>query len=120
MDRLSCLSVWLFGCLAVWLFGCLAVWLFGCLAVWLFGCLAVWLFGCLAVWLFGCLAGVYSAVKPVTNDHPLGPEKAVFSGRWSLVRGSHRTTIIIIMNVRPSVPGEVVCSSRLVASHGGL
>ena len=24
------------------------------------------------------------------------------------------------MNVRPSVPGEVVCSIRLVASHGGL
>ena len=34
-------------------------------------------------------------VKPVTNNHPLGPEKAVFSGRWSLVRGLHRTTIII-------------------------
>ena len=24
------------------------------------------------------------------------------------------------MNVRPSVPGEVVCSTRLVASYGGL
>ena len=57
-------------------------------------------------------------VRPVTNDHPLGLEKAVFSGRWSLVRGLHRTTIY--MNVRPSVPGKVVCSSRLVASHGGL
>ena len=56
-------------------------------------------------------------VKPVTDDHPLGPEKAVFSGRWSLVRGLHHTTI---MNVTPSVPGKVVCSTRLVASHGGL
>ena len=74
-------------------------------------------------------------VKPVTISHPLGPEKTIFSGRWSLVRGLHRTTI---MNVRPSVPGEVVsvvpgwslvtvvfsyrfyCSTRLVASHGGL
>ena len=55
----------------------------------------------------------------MTNDHPLGPEKAVFSGRWSL--GLHSTTTII-MNVRPYmyVPGEVVCSTRLVASHGGL
>ena len=61
-------------------------------------------------------------VKPVTNDHPLGPEKAVFSDRWSLVRGLHRTTIIVIktVDVRPSVPGEVVCSTRLVASHAGL
>ena len=58
------------------------------------------------------------AVKPVTNDHPLGPEKAVFSGKWSLGRGLHR--IPIIMNVRPSVPCEVVFSTRLVASHGGL
>ena len=33
-------------------------------------------------------------VKPVKNDHTLGPEKAVFSGRWSLVRGLHRTAII--------------------------
>ena len=33
-------------------------------------------------------------VKPVTSDHPLGPEKAVFSVRWSLVRGLHLTTII--------------------------
>ena len=30
--------------------------------------------------------GLLNTVKPVTNDHPLGPEKAVFSGRWSLVR----------------------------------
>ena len=50
-------------------------------------------------------------VKPVTNDHPLGPEKAVFSGRWSLVRGFHRATILLFMNVRPSVPGEVVCTT---------
>ena len=55
-------------------------------------------------------------VKPVTNGQPLGPEKAVFSGRWSSVRGLHRT----IMNVRPSMPGEVVFSTRLVASHGDL
>ena len=34
-------------------------------------------------------------VKPVTNDHPLGPEKAVFSGRWSLVRGLYRITIML-------------------------
>ena len=34
-------------------------------------------------------------VKPVTTDHPLVPAKAVFSSRWSLVRGLHRTTIII-------------------------
>ena len=39
----------------------------------------------------------------MTNDHPLGPERAVFSGRWSLVRGLHRTAI---MNVRPAVPGK--------------
>ena len=39
-------------------------------------------------------------VKPVTNDHPLGPEKAVFIGRWSLVRGLHRTTIIERETVR--------------------
>ena len=34
-------------------------------------------------------------VEPGTNDHPLqlGPEKAVFSDRWSLVGGLHRTTI---------------------------
>ena len=31
--------------------------------------------------------------EPVTNDHPLGPEKAVFSGSWSLVIGLHCTTI---------------------------
>ena len=37
---------------------------------------------------------------------------------WSLVSGLHRTTII--MNLRPSVPGGVVFSMRLVASHGGL
>ena len=42
----------------------------------------------------------------MTNDHPLGPEKAVFSGRWSLVRGLHRT------KVRPSVPGAVVCHDK--------
>ena len=36
----------------------------------------------------GCLASIDTcAVKPVTSDHPLGPEKAVFSGRWSLVAG---------------------------------
>ena len=56
----------------------------------------------------------------MTKDHPLGPERAVFSGRRSLVKGLHCTTVIIIMNVRPSVPGEVVFSTRLVASHGGL
>ena len=39
------------------------------------------------------VANTSSTVKPVTNDDPLGPEKAVFSGRWSLVRGLHRTTI---------------------------
>ena len=34
-------------------------------------------------------------VKPVTNNHAgLGPEKAVFNGRWSLVRGLHGTTIL--------------------------
>ena len=33
-------------------------------------------------------------VKPVTTDHPLVPAKAVFSSRWSLVRGLHRVTII--------------------------
>ena len=64
--------------------------------------------------------GSVATAKPVTNDHLLGPEKAVsVSGRWSLVRGLHPTTII--MNVIPSVPGEVVCShTRLVARHGGL
>ena len=34
-----------------------------------------------------------NTLKPVTNDHPLGPEKAVFSGRWSLVRDLRCTTI---------------------------
>ena len=63
--------------------------------------------------------GSHSNVKPVTNVHPLGPEKAVFSGRWSLARGLHRKTINY-MNVRPSVSGEVVCSTRLLASYGGL
>ena len=51
-------------------------------------------------------------VPHVTNDHhPLRSEKAVFSGRWSLVRGLY---------VRRPMPGKVVCSTRLVASHGGL
>ena len=64
--------------------------------------------------------GCPCTVKPVTNDHPFGPEKAVRSlvAGGPLVRGLHRTTII--MNVRPSVPGKVVCSTRLVASHDGL
>ena len=36
-------------------------------------------------------------VEPATIDHPLGPEKAsVFSDRWSLVRGLHRTTIHVL------------------------
>ena len=63
-----------------------------------------------------------TTVKPVTNDHPLGQEKAVFSDRWSLVRGLHCTTSqpCVYMNVRLSVPGEVVFSTRLVTSHGGL
>ena len=30
---------------------------------------------------------MHNTVKPVTNAHPLGPEKPVFSGRWSLVAG---------------------------------
>ena len=34
-----------------------------------------------------------STVEPVTTDHPLVPAKAVFSSRWSLVRGLHRATI---------------------------
>ena len=63
-----------------------------------------------------CQLSNTSTVKSVTNDHPLGPEKAVFSGRWSLVRGLQCTT----MNARPSMPGEVVFSTRLVASDGGL
>ena len=32
-------------------------------------------------------------VKPVTTGHPLVPAKAVFSSRWSLVRGLYRATI---------------------------
>ena len=40
-------------------------------------------------------------VKPVINDHPLGPEKAVFSGRRSLVRGFNCTTISERETVRP-------------------
>ena len=38
--------------------------------------------------------------KPATNDHPLGPEKAVFSGRWSLVRSLPRTTVYKCENAR--------------------
>ena len=73
----------------------------------------------ISTWITSAVAGTWFWIglssarysKPVTNDPPpLGPEKAVFSGRWSLVRGLRRTTIIIIMNVRPCVPGDVVCS----------
>ena len=64
------------------------------------------------------IALITTTVHPVTNDQPLGPENAVFSGRWSLVRGLQRKTIIVDM--RLVMPGEVVCSTRLVASHGGL
>ena len=39
-------------------------------------------------------------VKPVSNDHPSRPEKVVFSGRWSLVRGLHHTTVYECETVR--------------------
>ena len=35
-------------------------------------------------------------VNPVTTDHSLVSAKAVFSSRWSLVRGLHRVTIMWI------------------------
>ena len=37
-----------------------------------------------------------SRVKPVTIDHPSVPPKAVFTGRWSLVGGLHRTATMWI------------------------
>ena len=76
-----------------------------------------------------------TTVKPVTKDQPLGPEKAVFSGRWSLVTGLHRTATYECETGRAWQKWSVVagwslvtvvfsyrfyCSSRLVASHGGL